>query len=409
MPVVTKGERVLVGQKIGDSDEAVSAPILSSVSGTVKEIVPRWTPSGEFVQSVVVDSDGAFERGGALAPRRDLNALDAKMIAGIVREAGIVGMGGAAFPTHIKLTPPPGSDIRWIIANGAECEPYLNCDSRLMIEEPEAILGGLSICMKLFPAARAVIAIEDNKKEAIESMTKAAAARRDPRLSVMPHKTKYPQGAEKMLILTVTGQEIPPGRLPPQVGCLIDNVRTLWHIWRAVTEGEGVIDRIVTVSGDAVREPKDLRVPLGASVRSLIEACGGFKEPPSKVLSGGPMMGMAMRSLDVPVIKSMSGITALTEHTGGVFKETACIRCGRCVSACPERLMPNFLSRAVRMGDLAEFERLGGMICMECGSCAYICPARRYLVQDLKVGKAGVSEMRRREREREAEEKGVER
>jgi electron transport complex protein RnfC len=404
-PIVKKGDRVLAGQKIADAEAFVSSPILSSVSGTVKDIGMRMTIPGSLEPCVVVENDGLdekFERVSALPPHGDFRALEPKEYIKIIREAGIVGMGGATFPTHVKLSPPPGKNIRWVIVNGAECEPFLNCDNRLMLEQPEPIAGGLEICLRLFPEAEGVIAIEANKPEAAERMRKEISGREllpgGRGIRVMPHQVKYPQGAEKMLIYTVTGQEIPPGALPADVGCLVINVRTLYHIWMAVVEGIPVTERVVSVTGDAVANPKNFLTPLGVSVRELIDAAGGFvgAEEPAKVLSGGPMMGLSMRSLDVPVTKGTSGILALTARSASQVEESNCIRCGRCIEACPMGLLPSLLDRAVRLREYAEFEAMGGMNCIECGSCTYMCPAKRYLTQTCRDGKAGVTAARRK-------------
>ncbi|MDR1379467.1 MAG: electron transport complex subunit RsxC [Synergistaceae bacterium] len=401
--LVKKGDKVLSGQKIADSEAFVSAPVLSSVSGTVKDIGMRMTIPGSFEPCVIVENDGLFKCGSALSPHEDFHLLEPKECVKIIREAGIVGMGGATFPTHVKLSPPPGKNIRWVIVNGVECEPFLNCDNRLMLERPEPILGGLEICLRLFPEAEGVIAIEANKPEAIERMQKENFGRELPpsgkSIRIMPHEVKYPQGAEKMLIYTVTGREIPPGTLPADVGCLVLNVQTLFHIWMAVIEGIPVMERIVSVTGDAVAKPGNFLVPLGISVRELIDAAGGFTEEPAKLLSGGPMMGLSMRSLDVPVTKGTSGILALTARSAPQLEESNCIRCARCVDACPMGLVPSSLDRAARLRDYVEFEAMGGMNCIECGSCTYRCPARRYLTQTCRNGKAGVTVARKRAEE----------
>jgi electron transport complex protein RnfC len=401
VPLVKKGDRVLAGQKIADSEAFVSAPILSSVSGTVMDIGMRMTIPGSLETCVIVESDGLFQRGSALLPHEDFRSLESKECIEIIREAGIVGMGGATFPTHVKLSPPPGKSIRWIIVNGAECEPFLNCDNRLMLEQPNPILGGLEICLRLFAVAEGLFAIEAVRPEAVGQMRREIGRREllpgDKSVRVMPHEVKYPQGAEKMLIYTVTGQEIPPGALPADVGCLVLNVRTLFHIWMAVAEGVPVTERIVSVVGDAVANPGNFLVPLGTSVRELIDAAGGFVDEPVKVLSGGPMMGISMRSLDVPVTKGTSGILALTARSAIQFEESNCIRCARCVGACPMGLIPSSLDRAVRLRDYAEFEAMGGMNCIECGSCTYVCPARRYLTQTCRDGKAGVTALEKAE------------
>jgi electron transport complex protein RnfC len=394
-PIVKKGDRVLAGQKIADSEAFVSSPVLSSVSGTVKEIGMRMTVSGGMDQCVVVENDGRYEYDAALLPHGDFRPLEAKECLRIIREAGIVGMGGATFPTHVKLSPPPGKKIRWVIVNGAECEPFLNCDNRLMLERTEPIVGGLEICMHLFPEAEGIIAIENNKPDAI-ACVQEEIARRGGNMKVVPHEVKYPQGAEKMLIYTVTGQEIPPGALPADVGCLVINVRTLFHIWTAIIDGVPVVDRVISVVGDAVETPKNFLAPLGTSVRELVDAAGGFTEEPAKILAGGPMMGISMRSIDVPVVKGTSGILALTARSARQLEESNCIRCGRCVTACPMGLLPSTLDRAVRLREYGEFETLGGMNCIECGSCTYVCPARRHLTQTCRDGKAGVMAARKK-------------
>lgn len=398
-PVVKKGDRVLVGGKLGDSDAFVSAPILSSVSGTVKEVGVRMTVSGAMEPCVIVENDGLYEHGEALEKHSDFRSLDPKECLRIIREAGIVGMGGATFPTHVKLAPPPDKKIKWIIVNGAECEPFLNCDNRLMLERPEPIIGGLQICMHLFPEAQGIIAIENNKPESVSRM-EAELSDHSENIKVMSHEVKYPQGAEKMLIYSVTGQEIPPGALPAEVGCIVLNVRTLYHIWSAVIDGLAVTDRVVSVTGDVVKNPKNLLVPLGTSVRELIDAAGGFTEEPAKIISGGPMMGISMRSIDVPVVKGTSGILALSEKSAYCPGELNCIRCGRCIESCPMGLEPSSMDRLVRLRDYAGFEAIGGMNCIECGSCGYMCPSRRFLVQSFRDGKAGVNEMRRKQKEK---------
>ena len=398
--VVKKGDRVLVGQKLGDSDAFVSAPVLSSVSGTVKEIGSRMVISGAIEPCVIVENDGLYEHATNLLPHRNFKELEPKEILRIIREAGIVGMGGATFPTHVKLSPPPDKKIKWLIVNGAECEPFLNCDNRLMLERPEPIIGGLRVCMHLFPEAEGIIAIEDNKPESIRRMEGELSDYHGEKMRVIPHPVKYPQGAEKMLIYSVTGQEIPPGALPADVGCIILNVRTLYHIWAAVMDGLPVTDRVISITGDAIVKPKNILVPLGTSVAELIELAGGFTVEPAKVLSGGPMMGISMRSVDVPIVKGTSGILALTAESTDHPAEMNCIRCSRCIISCPMGLEPSSMDRLARQRDYPGFEKLGGMNCIECGSCAYACPSRRFLVQAFRDGKFGVNEEKRRQKEK---------
>jgi electron transport complex protein RnfC len=348
---------------------------------------------------VVIESDGEFEHAATLLPHRSFKELEPSECVKIIREAGIVGMGGATFPTHVKLSPPPDKHIKWIIVNGAECEPFLNCDNRLMIEHPEPVIGGLEICLHIFPEAEGIIAIENNKPLAIKRM-EDELSEHSAKIRVMPHKVKYPQGAEKMLIYTVTGQEIPPGALPSEVGCLVLNVSTVAHIWTAIIDGIPVLDRVISVTGDAVKNPKNIMAPLGTSVRELVDTAGGFVEEPARILSGGPMMGISMRSIDVPIVKGTSGILALTAKSAPIFEESNCIRCGRCINACPMGLLPSTLDKLVRLRQYAEFESAGGMNCIECGSCTYACPGRRYLTQVCRDGKAGVMAERRKQKER---------
>lgn len=394
-PVVKKGDKVLAGQKLGDTDAFVTAPVLSSVSGIVKEIGLRLTTAGVMENCVVVENDGRYETDPNWKPLEAFENADPKEYLKRIREAGIVGFGGATFPTAVKLSPPPEKTIKWFILNGVECEPYLNCDNRLMLEQPEQVAGGLRLMMRLFPEARGVIAVENNKPEAIEVMGRAARNIGE-RCSVVPLEVKYPQGAEKMTIEAVTGQEYPVTSLPADVGCILLNVRTAHQIWQAVAEGRPATTRVITVTGEAVASPKNLETPLGTSFRELIEYCGGFKEQPVKVISGGPMMGVAVRSIDVPVVKSTSGILCLTAESACLPRETACIRCGRCADDCPVGLRPYLLNSLALQNDYAGFEEAQGMNCIECGCCSYVCPANRFLTPSFRDGKNSVNALRRK-------------
>ncbi|WP_455597154.1 electron transport complex subunit RsxC [Cloacibacillus porcorum] len=395
-PVVAKGERVLVGTRLGNNDAFVSAPILSSVSGTVKDVTMRMTTPGMLENCVVVENDGLYETAPEWKPLENYESADPKEYIKRIREAGIVGFGGATFPTAVKLSPPPDKKINWLIVNGVECEPYLNCDNRLMLEGAEKVIKGLQLVMRIFPEAKGVIAIENNKPQAISVMNDLVAKLGAENIIVQPLAVKYPQGAEKMLIEAITGQEYIMTALPADVGCIILNVRTVFQIYRAIAEGNPATTRIVTVTGDAVAHPKNIKVPLGTSVRELVDLCGGFKEQPVKILSGGPMMGISMRSIDVPVVKGTSGILALTAKSAMLKPITPCLRCGRCVTACPMGLVPNVLEPLVLERLYTRFEEEGGMNCIECGSCTYMCPANRPLTQGCRDGKASVMAMRRK-------------
>ena len=392
-PIVKKGDAVLAGQKIADTDAFVSAPKYSAVSGTVKAIEPRMDFTGAMEPSIIIESDGKYTPAPSLHDILGHKPQPSEYVK-IIRESGLVGLGGACFPTHVKLSPPKGSVIKWVIVNAAECEPYLSCDNRLIIESPDEVIRGLGYALEIFPEAQGVIAVENNKPEAIRTLQEHNT---NPRIEIMPHKVKYPQGAEKMLIWSVTGQEIPVvPALPADVGCIILNTRTTWQICKTIEEGLPVTERVISVTGDAISEPKNLQVPLGISVRDLLNACEGFKEEPLKIIAGGPMMGLAMRSVDVPVVKGTSGILTLTEKTAYIAEESACIRCGKCVESCPMHLEPTLLDHAVRRRDYATFEAHLGMNCIECGACTYSCPASRHVTQSFKNGKAAVTAERRK-------------
>ena len=395
-PVVNKGDSVLVGQRLGANDAFVSAPVLSAVSGTVKDVALRMTSSGMLETCVVVENDGRYELDPSWTPLENYETADPAEYVKRIREAGIVGFGGATFPTAVKLSPPPDKKIKYLIVNAVECEPYLNCDNRLMLEDPSKIAEGLKLMLRLFPDAEGVIAIEANKPEAAAIMEEEVKKLGMPNISVRTLAVKYPQGAEKMLIEALTGQEYVMSALPADVGCIILNVRTTHQIYEAIAMGRPAVSRIVTVTGEAVAHPMNIRVPLGTSVRELIDLCGGFKEQPVKILSGGPMMGTALRSIDIPVVKGTSGILALTKNSAHLREESACIRCGRCVAACPMGIMPNELNPLILIRDYVTFEEKGGLNCIECGSCTYSCPASRHLTQSCRDGKATIMAMRRK-------------
>ncbi|MCY6484555.1 electron transport complex subunit RsxC [Clostridium aestuarii] len=385
--LVKKGDKVLVGQKIGQASGFISANIHSSVSGTVKDVKPVLTAGGTKSLSVIVENDGQYEEVEFTKPK-DYHDMSKEEIATIIKEAGVVGMGGACFPTNVKLIPPPDKKIDYIIINAAECEPYLTCDHRLMLEEANKVVEGLKVVLHMHPQAKAYIGIEDNKKDAIDVMAKAV--KDIPNAEVKALQTKYPQGAEKQLIYATTKREVPSGKLPADAGCIVQNVTTLHEIYQAVVLGRPSTTRIVTITGEAVKEPKNLRVRNGMSFKELIEACDGFKEDPIKVISGGPMMGMTISSLDVPVIKGSSGILCLTSKQAVLPEESSCIRCGKCVQACPMFLIPSALDSLGRRKELDGFEESNGLDCIECGSCTFVCPAKRHLLQSIRTAKRTV-------------------
>ncbi len=382
-PIVKKGDRVLVGQKIAEAAGFVSANIHASVSGTVKSIEPRATSGGNKINSIVIENDGLFETIDFSENVMDLSTLYREDIREIIKEAGIVGMGGAGFPTHVKLSPKNEEDIDYIIVNGAECEPYLTSDYRRMIEETDKIILGLQICVNIFDKAKGIIAIEDNKPEAIKIFKEKLSD--NDKISVKVLKTKYPQGAERQLIYAVVGRYVNSKMLPADAGCIVHNVDTIVSVYEAVIEGKPLYTRIVTVTGDAIKDPCNLMVRTGTNCRELIEAAGGFKEDkqPEKIIAGGPMMGKAMFSLDVPATKGTSALLCMSHDEVQDWEPSNCIRCGRCVDVCPGRVDPSMLATYAEHGDIDAFLKHDGMECCECGCCSYICPAKRHLTQTI--------------------------
>jgi len=391
--IVKVGDEVLVGQKIAEAGGFISAVVVSSVSGKVKKIEPRVTAGGAKSISIVIENDGLYTAVEGLGEDRDVAKLSKQEIRDIVREAGIVGLGGAGFPTNVKLTPKDESKIDYVIVNGAECEPYLTCDYRMMIEEPERLVGGLKVMLQLFENAKAVIGIENNKPKAIEKLR--ALVKDEPKITVEPLRTKYPQGGERSLIYAVTGREINSSMLPADAGCVVDNVNTVMAIYDAVCKRTPILERVITVTGDAVKEPQNFKVRTGMNYNDIIEAAGGFVGEPKKILSGGPMMGQAMYTTDVPVTKNSSSLTCFLEDEVEKNPESPCIRCGRCGEVCPEFLVPVLMMQTCMAGNSEGYEKLYGMECIECGSCSYICPARRPLTQAFKQMKRRIGEERR--------------
>ncbi|MBE7035175.1 MAG: electron transport complex subunit RsxC [Ruminococcaceae bacterium] len=383
-PVVKPGDSVLMGQVIADTAGMMTAPVHASVSGIVQDIGQYLHPNGTKQTMIVIENDGLDTPAEPLV-HRSLHNMTQDEIIGIIRDAGIVGMGGAGFPTHVKLSPPADKPIDYVIVNGAECEPYLTSDHRVMVEMPDDIIKGLSVLMHLFPKASAHIAVEDNKPDAIEALTRAAEEQAGIRVETL--KTKYPQGSEKQLISAVTGREVPSGGLPMDVGCLVLNIDTVLSIAKAVLEGKPLYERVVTVSGHAVCEPGNFLVRMGTPFSHIVEAAGGVLEPLGKILMGGPMMGTACYSLDVPVVKGTSALLLMTAEEANTGKESPCIRCGRCVSACPIGLRPLFLNAYIQKENWELCHKENIRDCIECGSCSYVCPAKRHLVQSIRLGK----------------------
>ncbi|MBR6325806.1 MAG: electron transport complex subunit RsxC [Lachnospiraceae bacterium] len=379
--VVAKGDRVLVGQMIAEAGGFVSAPVHASVSGTVKAIEPRRTVTGDKVMSIIVENDEQYEQ-VEYHPIPDWTKATADEIRAAIRDAGVVGMGGAGFPNHVKLSPKEPEKIEYIIANCAECEPYLTSDYRRMLEEPDKLIEGLRIIMSLFPHAHGILAVEDNKPDCIRLLKEKTKG--DPSIDVRPLQTKYPQGAERALIFATTGRSINSTMLPADAGCIVDNVDTIVAVYHAVVEGRPLIERIVTVTGDAVKDPRNFKIPIGMSYAELLEADGGFVKEPEKIICGGPMMGFAMYGLDVPTTKTSTALLAMTHDEVSAQEPSACIRCGRCVEVCPGHVMPYKLSICAEHGDEEGFLKYNGMECCECGCCSFVCPAKRQLTQSIK-------------------------
>lgn len=392
--IVAKGDHVLVGQKLAEAGGFVSACVISSVSGVVKAIEPRLMVNGAMVESIVVENDERYETIPGFGERRNPDGMTKEEIRNYIKEAGIVGMGGAGFPTHVKLTPKNEGEIDYVIVNGSECEPYLTSDYRMMLEEPERLFAGLRIILKLFDHAQGVIAIEDNKPEAIAKLTALAA--KESRIRVQALRTKYPQGAERMLIYAVTGRQINSSMLPADAGCVVNNVDSVISVALAVAESTPLIRRIITVTGDAVKDPRNFSVRTGMSYAQLLEAAGGFAVTPEKIISGGPMMGQAIYSLEVPVTKTSSALLALTKDEAAQYEPGSCIHCGRCVKVCPGHVVPQMLYPAAMRSDNALFEKLNGMECCECGCCTFVCPAKLRLTQAFKQARRSVLDSRKK-------------
>ena len=387
-PLVSVGDRVLLGQKIGDG-EGLCVPVHASVSGTVVAIEPRPHTSGRMVNSIIIENDMLDESAPEVGCDLPLDQLDVETVLHSIREAGIVGMGGAAFPGNIKALSSVGK-IDTLIANACECEPYITADDSLLRTQPEQVMEGMIILSKILKPSRIILAIEDNKPESIENVKNLQREFTDIELAVLP--TMYPQGAEKQLIQAVTGREVPPGQLPSSVGCAVFNVSTFAAIYRAVRLGRPLYQRIVTVSGEAISEPQNFAVRIGTPLHDLIEVAGGLNEKTERVISGGPMMGIAQSDLSVPVIKATNCVLCLLKDVNGAAENPVCLRCGKCVAVCPMRLQPLYLYRFSNAGRIDELERLNLLDCMECGSCAFTCPGKLPLVESFRKGKAMLRE-----------------
>jgi electron transport complex protein RnfC len=394
-PVVAPGQLVRKGDKIGEAKGFVSVPVHAPTSGKVVTIENLPHPLGRLLPAIEIESDGLDTWGDDIHGREDFLSLSPDDLRAIVREKGIVGMGGATFPTHVKLSPPEGKVIDTLIVNGAECEPYLTADYRLMLEQPEKVIGGMRIMRVILGVERVFIAIEANKPEAIDHIGKSA--QNDPHVAVVPLEVKYPQGAEKHLIKTLVDRDVPSsGGLPMDVGVLVQNVGTAVAIDEAVRSGIPLIGRVVTVTGEGIAEPKNLHVRIGTPIRILLEACGGLKNGPGKLILGGPMMGISQYTTDVPVIKGTSGVVVLPPALVQLEEAKTCIRCGTCVRVCPMNLLPNFIGVFAARGLFDQAERHYALDCIECGACAFACPSRIPLVHLIRLAKAEILAKRSR-------------
>ena len=388
-PLVSLGDRVLRFQKIGDG-EGLCVPVHASVSGTVTAIEPRPHVSGREVLSIVIDNDFQGTCAPCIPNDAPLDELDRDAVLHAIREAGIVGMGGAAFPGNVKALSAMGN-VDTLIANACECEPYITADDSLLRTNPEQVLRGMQILRHVLQPQRTVLAVEDNKAEAIEKLRSLLPQFPEIQLAVLP--TRYPQGAEKQLIQALTGREVTPGQLPVSVGCAVFNVSTYAAIYRAVRLGTPLTERIVTVSGEAIKQPQNFTVPIGTSFHDLIEIAGGLHDKTERVISGGPMMGVAQHDLQVSVVKATNSILCLLKDQNGAAENPVCLRCGKCVGVCPMRLQPLYLYRFVQAGRTEELQRLNVLDCIECGSCAFTCPGKLPLVESFRKGKQLVREV----------------
>ncbi|MGN0453350.1 MAG: electron transport complex subunit RsxC [Ruminococcus sp.] len=387
VPCVSVGDTVYVGTKIGDSDSFVSAPIHSSVSGTVKKITEVLLPSGAVTPAVLIESDSLDTPDPRIAPPEVTTKED---LLKAVRESGLVGLGGAGFPAHVKLAVPKDKKADTLLINCAECEPYITADHREVLENSWAVMSGIYAVRDILGIETVIIGIEDNKPDAIKILKEIADNEKlDPedKVRVMPLKASYPQGAEKVLIKALTGREVPEGKLPIDVGCIVMNVASVAFLSDYLKTGMPLVKKRITVDGSAIKNPQNVIVPLGTKISELIEFTGGYREEPKKLLMGGPMMGIALESDTLPVLKQNNAILAFGEKDAKLSEPTDCIRCGRCAKACPMSLMPTKICEAVKLRDTEAMQKAHILTCMECGCCAFSCPAHRHIVETVRLGK----------------------
>ena len=396
--LVKKNDQVLAGQIIAEADGFVSAHVISSVSGKVKAVQKCKTAAGTSAMGIIIENDGNYTLAEGVGVPSDLDTLTSKDIIDKVKAAGIIGMGGAGFPTHVKLMPKNPQGIEYIIANGAECEPYLTCDDQLMRSHAGEIVKGVEILLKIFPQAKGLIMIEENKPEAIAAMKEAC---QNSPVEVFVAQTKYPQGGERSIISVITGKHLKLGLLPADLGCIVDNVATMYAIYRAVAFNEPLMERNYTITGEGITNPGNYMVKIGTMMSEMVEVAGGFREgnAPKKLLCGGPMMGLSIADLNIPINRNNNALTVLTEDPVELAQSqmTACLRCGRCNHVCPEGLTPQQMAVAAERKNYERYEnKLYGLECIACGSCTFICPAKRPLMQLFKQTKAEIMAAKRR-------------